>query len=85
MSMLFAPWTDDQVASLNAYQQSGKLHPFTGERGPNGEETVLIATKDGWVEREGGPVVQVWAHLVMCDWSWGEIAFGLGDEDTTVD
>lgn len=65
-----APWTDDQVASLNGYQQAGFVHPFTGGRGPGGEETVLIATKDGWVEREGGPVVQTWAHPFMADWSW---------------
>ena len=65
-----APWDDDQVASLNAYQQCDFVHPFTGERGPNNEETVLIATKDGWVEKEGGPVVQTWAHRFMTDRSW---------------
>ena len=65
-----APWTDDQVASLNGWQACGYVHPFTGERGPNGEETLLIATSAGWVEREGGPVVQTWAHNFMADWSW---------------
>jgi hypothetical protein len=65
-----APWTDDQVASLNGYQAEDRYHPFTGERGPNNEETILIATKDGWVEKEGGPVVQTWAHGFMADWSW---------------
>jgi hypothetical protein len=65
-----APWTDDEVASLNGYQACGFAHPFTGRRGPNGEETILIATRDGWVEREGGPVVQTWAHSFMVDWSW---------------
>jgi hypothetical protein len=65
-----APWTDDQVASLNGYQRSGVMHPLTGGRGPDGAETVLTATTDGWVERVGGPVVQAWAHGFMADWSW---------------
>jgi len=64
------PWTKDQVASLNGYQACDSFHPFTGERGPNNEETILIATENGWVEREGGPVVQVWAYTSMADWSW---------------
>lgn len=65
-----APWTDDQVASLNAYQHAGVFHPFTGTRQPNGDETILIATCDGWIEREGGPVVQTWAHPAMANWQW---------------
>lgn len=69
-----APWTDDEVASLNGYQQCPLVHPFTGERGPNGEETILIATAEGWVEREGGPVVQTWAHTFMANWAWKELA-----------
>ncbi len=73
-----APWTDDQVASLNGYQASGVMHPFTGTRGPNGEETVLIATTDGWLEREGGPVVQTWAHPFMTNWDWKRNAIPFG-------
>ena len=65
-----APWTDDQVASLNGWQKCGWVHPFTGTRGPHGEETVLIATRDGWIEKEGGPVVQTWAHDFMVNWAW---------------
>lgn len=30
MGFSHAPWTEDQVASLNAYQESGVFHPFTG-------------------------------------------------------
>jgi hypothetical protein len=65
-----APWTEDQVASLNAYQASGVMHPFTGERQANGDETVLIATRGGWIENLDGPVVQIWTHPFMADWSW---------------
>lgn len=65
---LDAPWNDEQVASLNGYQRAGYVHPFTyGE----GEEKVdLVATRDGWIARDGGPVVQTWAHAFMADWSW---------------
>lgn len=90
MTRVEAPWSDDQVASLNGFQACGLHHPFTGTRGPNGEETILIATSAGWIEREGGPVVQTWAYDLMTDWSWKErvdrlkASFGLdiGDEDT---
>lgn len=29
MSTRHCPWTDDEVESLNAYQQSSVMHPFT--------------------------------------------------------
>lgn len=64
------PWTDDQVASLNEYQGCDFTPSFTGTRGPNNEKTYLIATKDGWVEKQGGPIVQTWAHQFMADWTW---------------
>jgi hypothetical protein len=60
-----APWTAAQVASLNGYQQAGHVHPFTSAAG-----VVLVATPAGWVDREGGPVVQTWAHAFMADESW---------------
>lgn len=74
LPMVSVPWTADQVESLNAFQQCPHVHPFTGERGPNGEETVLIATPDGWIEHVGGPVVQTWAHAMMADGSWKTLA-----------
>lgn len=88
MSHSNAPWTADQVASLNGYQHGGYGHPFTGARKPNGDETVLIATPDGWIEHEGGPVTQTWAHLFMVDWTWKQRAdkfaqaMGIAEEDT---
>ncbi len=60
---IFAPWTSEQVEALNLYQKSGTYHPFTSEQ--TGAD--LIATKDGWAETEGGPVIQNWAHAFMAD------------------
>lgn len=71
MAERHAPWTDDEVASLNAYQKAGFIHPFTGyQRQPDGSETILIATREGWVEHEGGRIVQTWAHDFMANWAW---------------
>jgi hypothetical protein len=70
MSIIKAPWSDEQVTSLNAYQNCNECHPFTGTRKPNGDETPLIATPAGWIEEENGPVVQDWAHSWMTNWEW---------------
>lgn len=59
-----APWTDVEIQNLRDYQTCGIFHPFTGEG------CDLIPTPAGWVEREGGPVVQDWAHDWMVDGSW---------------
>lgn len=69
-----APWTDDQVKSLNEYQQCDRVHPFTGRLGEP-----LIATKSGWIS-PNDPfrcVVQTWAHPFMLDWSWKKLPSGL--------
>lgn len=66
-----APWTPEQVAGLNAYQDCGWVHPFTCACG-----AALEATEDGWTcngswhfDREEGafPVVQTWAHAFMVE------------------
>lgn len=61
-----APWTDDQVESLNGFQHCGYLHEFRSER-----DKLLVATNLGWVE-EGTttPIVQTWAHEFMTNWEW---------------
>lgn len=71
-----APWTDEEVESLNGYQKSGVMHPFTGEERPGGRP-VLVATRGGWIEEPGGPVVQTWAHKFMADGSWRALASAL--------
>lgn len=37
-------FTEDEVKSLNEFQESGSMHPFTCEKCSND----LIATIDGW-------------------------------------
>lgn len=64
-----APWTADQVASLQAFQTAGSMHPFTGENS-KGEKVDLIPTEAGWIAEEGGAVVQDWCHYWMENWSW---------------
>ena len=68
--MITPPWTDEQVAALNRFQQSGEFHPFTCGSGNRTDEKhldgegVLVATRNGWVcpwcdYRQG------WAHDFM--------------------
>ena len=70
MTQITAPWTEDQVESLNQYQESGVMHPFTCGHGSHD----LHATKEGWVcticEKEGRTYTQNWCHTFMADWSW---------------
>lgn len=64
IKFIHAPWTPDQVASLNEFQQSGQFHPFTcscGCRQP------LIAREDGWHCPDGGKHTQTWAHAFMAE------------------
>jgi hypothetical protein len=69
------PWTHDQVGSLNAYQESGALHPFTcgacRDRTDDGNDYRLTATCDGWECAFCG-YTQTWAWPFMTDWSWKE-------------
>jgi len=66
----YAPWTEDEVKSLNAFQESGFVHPFTCNK-ESGFKHDLTATRDGWVCNECGTMVQQdWAHTWMADWSW---------------
>jgi hypothetical protein len=66
-----APWTDAEVESLNAYQQSGVFHEFTC----GGDEcrATLVASRDGWACPECG-YEQGWAHPFMADGRWREFA-----------
>ncbi len=67
MAMVKAPWTDEQVMSLTAWQNNGYVHPYTcGQRDghpldPEGDYGVLVPTTDGWVCRHCD-YTQEWAH-----------------------
>jgi hypothetical protein len=64
--MVYAPWTEAQVEALKRWQNSGRVHPFTGElRDEHGFRLPLIPTREGWVEYVGGPIVQTWCHDFM--------------------
>lgn len=77
-----APFSADQVDSLNLYQQEGYFHPFTcgscrdqmGTRDPDGSfnDRVLIATPTGWVCPVCG-YTQPWAWGWMADWRWKDL------------
>jgi hypothetical protein len=65
----FAPWTDEEVRSLNAYQGSRAMHPFTC--GDNHGPAVLLASPWGWDCPDGDcEYTQDWAHLWMANWAW---------------
>jgi hypothetical protein len=69
-----APFTEEQVASLQAFQGAEEFHPFTcsctictdHSSGP-----VLVATKAGFrCPQARCSYKQDWAHAWMADWSW---------------
>lgn len=75
MAQVSAPFSEDQVLSLNEFQQSNFVHPFTCGSGhrtdeAHGEERGrLLATTAGWVCPPCG-YTQDWAHDWMANWDW---------------
>ena len=61
-----APFSDDQVNSLNSFQNSGYCHPFTCVCG----RSDLIAKYLGWFCPKCNRIVQDWAHPFMANWNW---------------
>lgn len=50
MTAVIAPWTEEQVEKLNAWQTCGHVHPFTCRTCCDVSGALpLVATKDGWV------------------------------------
>lgn len=78
-----APWTADEVASLNGYQDSATtrpaqyaMPPFTcANRKLHGSKPPrLLATVIGWMcMAPGCDFTQDWAHPMMADWSWQDL------------
>jgi hypothetical protein len=73
-----APWTPEQVDSLNRYQESGLMHPYTcpnrGTGHPDGaaDRGVLVATVDGWTCPDC-TYTQDWAHPWSADGTWEQL------------
>lgn len=66
-------FTPDEVASLNGYQNWGRMHPFTcGGGGGPCSGTSLIATAAGW-RCPACDYTQDWAHNWMKDWGWKKL------------
>lgn len=65
-----APWTDAEVESLNAYQASSAMHPFTCENDDADHcASVLVATTAGWTCPDCD-YTQNWATAWMANWAW---------------
>ena len=65
--MIHAPFTEDQVESLNEYQKSGVFHEFTC--GTENCRDSLVATSEGWT-CPSCDYTQDWAHIWMGNWGW---------------
>lgn len=65
-------FTDEQVESINAFQQAGAMHPFTcgsDECRAQHVEGVLVATRAG-LHCPHCSYTQDWVHGFMADGSW---------------
>lgn len=66
---VFAPWSEQQVAALNAFQRAGQMHPFTC--GAERCSEVLTAVRMGWIcDRLACYYRQNWAHAFMAEGEW---------------
>ncbi|MHB9862158.1 hypothetical protein [Streptomyces sp. YIM S03343] len=72
------PWTPEQVATLNAFQERGGTHPFTCGNDSHDVSVVLMAHRDGWhCSDPGCDYRQDWAHAFMADHTaWPRFPFG---------
>ena len=79
VSHLQAPFTPEQVDSINGFQDAGVMHPFTcpcddhSYRGDHwdGSHVSLVATEDNMVCPDPAcPYTQSWVHHYMADNSW---------------
>lgn len=60
MGVIFAPWTDAEVNTLNQWQALAWVHPFKC-RWPHRRDSKLVAMNDGW-HCPRCKFVQLWAH-----------------------
>jgi len=64
-----SPFSKEQVEYLNAYQESGLMHPYTCPKPhpDEGERVLVAATAGWWCPEKGCPYKQNWAHAFMAD------------------
>lgn len=68
-----APFTEEQVRNLNAFQFTMNLHPFTCGTNSRHNGGRLIARTEGWFCPDCDHT-QDWAHAAMADGSWAKAA-----------
>lgn len=73
-----APWTENEVRSINAYQLAGAGHPFTcARRGTSHRQRsdrdlgTLVAYQGGLLCPDCG-YSQLWVHASIADGTWRE-------------
>ena len=72
MTSITTPFTEEQVKSLNEYQKSEHVHPYTCGN-DSCHHVPLIATKEGWTCPQCYNWTQTWCHDFTADWSWKAI------------
>jgi len=80
-TIIHAPFSADQVESLNAFQESEYVHPYTcrspdcpaAEWAGDDDWLPMAADADGLHCINGCRRVQTWAHAWTADWSWREM------------
>jgi len=62
-----APFTAEQAAALNGFQQAGNMHPFTCARGHlSGHVSLVAVAEAGWIcPVDTCDYTQDWAHDFM--------------------
>jgi hypothetical protein len=61
---IHAPWTDEQIEGLRAWQESGMFHDYTCGR----DGLTLVPTREGWIclAPDCG-YTQDWAHAFSAE------------------
>ena len=67
----FAPFNENQIASITEYQKSKNNHPFTCPKCG----ATLTAMTHGMFCLSCGMWMQRWVHASMANWEWAEFSF----------
>lgn len=63
MAITTAPWNQEEIDFLNAWQKDSRIHPFNCVHEHEGKR-MMTATKNGWKCQTCG-YMQNWAHKFM--------------------